>query len=136
MDDYTTTTTDKFDPDEHIVRISDEVKAFGHKDDIEIPDDPVDQDVFATSSWRVTNGIECYCPMAAAGVDTDKALGEPEQLYDTHVDKLLDGKHQAARVVTEALARQAWLDVIDSLDQGTRDHEFAMKVARRLGWVE
>jgi len=133
MDDYTTT-TDEFDSDEHIVRRSDEVKAFGHKDDIEIPDDPVDQDVFATSSWRVTNGIECYCPMAAAGIDIDKALGEPEERYDTRVDELLGGA--GARVVTEELARRAWLDVIDSLREGTKTHKNAVTVAQELGWLE
>lgn len=133
MDNYTTT-TDEFDPDEHIVRHPDEVKAFVYKDEVEIPDEPVDQDVFATSSWLVTNGVEYYCPRAAAGVETDHSLGEPEEHYDTRVNELLDG--ESAHVITEALARQAWLDVIDEIPSGTEDHEIAVTVARRLGWLE
>jgi hypothetical protein len=81
---------------------------------------------------------DCPCPAKAAGHEPSM-LRQPVTGYDDYL-KAYQGNERG--VVDEETAEEAWLSMIDSLEenedrQWTRhDLKEARKIARDLGWLE
>jgi len=114
-----------------------------------INDDGTDEEQFAYGGFHVEG---TQCPMnAAKGIDgstkTNAAEGLAFEAYDRAVDESIDELHRRG-CVPESIAREAWLDGIESLreqqpttagDVSRRYDdaiEIATDVAETLGWIE